>query len=198
MAVKQIEKQDQGVADGQRLYEGMFLLSQGVAADLHGAIEHIDGLFARANATVVAMKKWDERRLAYEIDKQKRGVYILAYFTGPGDAVASLERDCNLSENIMRALFTRADHMTLAEAEAHNDRDGLAAEARMRSDKAASAEDERRSGVRVGKPEEEIAREKAAAEAKAAKEAENAAQPEGDAEASAEGEAPEGDDKPAE
>ncbi|MEM7755653.1 MAG: 30S ribosomal protein S6 [Planctomycetota bacterium] len=175
MAVKRVEKMDQGVVEGQRLYEAMFLLSQGVAADLNGAIEHIDDLFSRANATVVAMKKWDERRLAYEIDKQKRGVYILAYFTGDSDAVASLDRDCNLSERIMRVLVTRADHMTQAEAEVHNDRDGLAAEARMRSDKAASADEERRSGVRVGKPEEELARERAEAEAKAAKAAEAAA-----------------------
>ena len=188
MAVKQIEKMDQGVADGERLYEAMFLLSQGVAADLSGAIEHIDELFGRAEAKVVAMKKWDERRLAYEIDKQKRGVYILAFFTGGSDAVSSLERDCNLSERIMRVLVTRADHMTLAEAEVHNDRDGLAAEARMRSDRAASAADEARSGVRVGKPEEELARERAAAEAKAAKEAEAASGYEGDS-APAEGDA---------
>jgi len=29
------------------------------------------------------MRKWDERRLAYEIKKQKRGLYILCYFKAP-------------------------------------------------------------------------------------------------------------------
>jgi small subunit ribosomal protein S6 len=177
-----------------RLYEGMFVLSQGVAADLTSAIEHIDELFNRAGATVVAMRKWDERRLAYEIDKQKRAVFILTYFTAPNDGVASLERDCNLSEKIMRMLVTRADHMTIEEGAAADDREGLAAEARMRADRASSAEEEKRTGVRIGKPEEQIAAEKAAAEAAAAKKAEAEQAPddaptegESDAEPAAEG-----------
>jgi small subunit ribosomal protein S6 len=74
-------------------YEGMFLVSQAAAAQFGDTLNHINELFGRANATVVAMKKWDDRRLAYEIDKQKRGVYILAYFTCPTDMVARLERD---------------------------------------------------------------------------------------------------------
>ena len=179
-----------------RIYECMFLISQGEAANLNNVVDHIGEILGKGDAEILALTKWDERRLAYEIDKQKRGVYILAYFTGDSDAVASLDRDCNLSERIMRVLVTRADHMTQAEAEVHNDRDGLAAEARMRSDKAASADEERRSGVRVGKPEEELARERAEAEAKAAKAAEAAA---ATAEAEPESAPAEGDaEKPAE
>ena len=55
-------------------YEAMFLLSQAVAADLSSAIEHIKELIARANGEIIALRKWDERRLAYEIAGQKRGV----------------------------------------------------------------------------------------------------------------------------
>lgn len=52
------------------IYEGMFLVNQSAAAAFGECLEHINHLFERADATVVAMKKWDERRLSYEMDKQ--------------------------------------------------------------------------------------------------------------------------------
>lgn len=145
-----------GTATETRLYEAMFLLNQAVAADLGGAVQHINEILARGEAEVVAMRKWDERRLAFEIDKQKRGCYILAYFTAPTHGVAHIERDCNLSEKVMRVLIIRAEHMTVEEAAAADDRRGLETEARLRAERPARG-DERRGGVRLGAPEEESA-----------------------------------------
>jgi small subunit ribosomal protein S6 len=127
-------------------YEAMFLVSQAVAADLQGLLDHLREIFRRANAEVVAIKKWDERRLAYEIDKQKRGVYILAYITAPTSAVDHINRDVNLSERIMRCLIVRADHLTVEEMQAADARQALADEARLRAEPATvgadGAEDE--------------------------------------------------------
>ena len=55
---------------------------------------------------IIVIKKWDKRKLAYEIKGQKRGLYIIAYFTAPGAAVAAIERDVNLSEQVLRVLVT--------------------------------------------------------------------------------------------
>ena len=101
------------------IYEGMFLVTQTAAAAFGECIEHINHIFERANAEVVAMKKWDERRLSYEMDKQKRGVYILAYFTCPTDMVAHIERDVVISDKIMRVLITNADHLSEEEIKAN-------------------------------------------------------------------------------
>ncbi|MBZ0171010.1 MAG: 30S ribosomal protein S6, partial [Phycisphaerales bacterium] len=105
-----------------RLYECMFLISQAEAADFNAAIEYIDGILSRAECEVLAMRKWDERRLAYEIDKQKRGVYILSYFKATGDAAGRIERECGLSEQIMRVMIVRAEHMNDDQARAADDR----------------------------------------------------------------------------
>ncbi len=118
-------------------YEAMFLVSQAAAADLSGVVAHINEILSRAKATLIAMKKWDERRLAYEIKSQKRGLYVLAYFKAPNTSVAGIERDCNLSEQIMRALILRADHLTEDEMRAADARDALETEARMRAKQAA-------------------------------------------------------------
>ncbi len=121
------------------LYEGMFLISQATAADLKGAISHIDEVLHRGHATVLAMRKWDERRLAYEIAGQKRGMYILTYFKAPGPDVAHIERDCNLSEKILRAMVLRADHLTEEEMREADARRELEAEAKSRAERPAPA-----------------------------------------------------------
>src|SRR6266404_1700384 len=93
-------------------YEAMFLIGQAAAADLAGVIDHIKEILSRGHADIIAMRKWDERRLAYEIRKQKRGLYILCYFKAPADDMAHIERDCNLSEKVVRVLIIRADHLS--------------------------------------------------------------------------------------
>ncbi|MBM4109298.1 MAG: 30S ribosomal protein S6 [Phycisphaerae bacterium] len=115
------------------VYEAMFLLSPAVAADLGGALAHINEILQRGHAEVVAMRKWFEGRLAYEVKGQKRGVYILAYFKAPAGDIAHIERDCNLSEKIMRALILRCDHLSGDEIATYDGRKDLEIEARMRT-----------------------------------------------------------------
>lgn len=114
-------------------YEAMFLIGQAAAADLSGVIEHIKEILARGHAEIIAMRKWDERRLAYEIKKQKRGLYILCYFKAPNDQLGHIERDCNLSEKVLRALILRADHLTQDEMAAADGRTELEVEAKLRA-----------------------------------------------------------------
>lgn len=116
-------------------YEAMFLVSQAVATDLRAVIDHINEILARGHAEIIAMKKWDERRLAYEIRGQKRGLYLLVYFKAPGPDVAHIERDCNLSEKVLRTLILRADHLTEDQMRATDARKELETEAKLRAER---------------------------------------------------------------
>jgi small subunit ribosomal protein S6 len=120
-------------------YEGLFLISQAVAADFKGAIEHIRSILEKNGGQIIAMRKFHEGRLAYEIDKQKRGLYILTYFSMPGDAMGTVERSFNLSEQVMRYMFVRADHLSLDEMKAADDAKGLETEAKLRATQPAMA-----------------------------------------------------------
>ncbi|RMH10402.1 MAG: 30S ribosomal protein S6 [Planctomycetota bacterium] len=137
------------------LYEIMFLVGQATAANLTGVLEHINTLLERAGAETIAMQKWDERRLAYEIEKQKRGMFILTYAKLAPEAVAGLERDCNLSEQIMRVLILRADHLTEEEAAAFDRRDDLVAEAKMRAEAGEAESEQARAMATLGAPPQE-------------------------------------------
>ena len=104
--------------DNTQLYEGMFLFNiQAINGELNVALEHMQDILNRAEAEVVALSRWDERKLAYEIKGQKRGLYLLAYFKVRGAQIANIERDVNLSEYLLRCLILRADHMGEVEIE---------------------------------------------------------------------------------
>ena len=120
------------------IYEGMFLFPQSAAADFQGMIDHINEILGRADAEIIAMKKWDERRLAYDIKGNKRGLYILAYFKADRQRISGIERDCNLSELLLRSLVIRADHVPAEEIEVSDQRAALADEAALRKEEAAS------------------------------------------------------------
>ncbi|MDF1809525.1 MAG: 30S ribosomal protein S6 [Phycisphaerales bacterium] len=134
------------------VYEGMFLATQAAAASFGDLIEHINTIFERANAEVISMKKWDERRLAYEMDKQKRGVYILTYFNCPTDMVAHLERDVQISDKLLRVLVTSAEHLSEEEIAAHNDRAGLETETKLKAEAGDADANASSSKVHLGAP----------------------------------------------
>ncbi len=134
-------------------YEAMFLISQGEAVDLAGVVQHITDCLTRHGAELISMRKWDERRLAYEIDKQRRGVYLLAYFSCEGPEITNIERDLNLSERVMRHMFIRADHMDMDQMQAMDARDELAIEAKLRAERAAEAAS-RDGSVTLGRKED--------------------------------------------
>ena len=115
------------------VYEAMFLLGQAAAADLTGSLEHIREIFSRNKCEVLAMRKWDERRLAYEIAKQKRGIYLLTYFQAPAPSMASIERAFNLSDQVMRQLIVKVEHMTVDEMKAADGQRELETEAKLRA-----------------------------------------------------------------
>ena len=96
-----------------QLYEGMFLVDVARASsDWDGVIANIKKILDRVNAEIVSIRKWDDRKLAYDIKGQSRGVYILCYFRVDGKRVQEIENSIHLSEQIMRVLILNAEQMT--------------------------------------------------------------------------------------
>ena len=96
----------------------MFLLSPGAANEGDAAVNLCKGMIERHGGKIMFIKKWDERKLSYEIRGQKRGTYVVAFFTAKGDAIGPIERDVKLSEQVLRVLTLQADHLNQTEMEA--------------------------------------------------------------------------------
>ena len=91
----------------------MFLVDSGAASDDWDAmIQTIHNLLTRYGADIESIKKWDSRRLAYKIRGKTHGTYILTYFRIDGTNISAIERDVQLSEDILRILILRTDKMS--------------------------------------------------------------------------------------
>ncbi len=88
-----------------RLYESMFLVENTRAKeDLDGVIAELGEIVSRAGGEVVNCDRWEERKLAYQIDGRRRGTYVLCHWNGPPAAPAKVERQSRLSSLVLRVL----------------------------------------------------------------------------------------------
>ena len=89
-----------------KLYEAMIVVTTAEASrDWEGLVRHITDILTRAGAQVVDLKKWGEFKLAYEVNHQRKAVYILVHFQAPTNVIAELRRELHLSERILRHLL---------------------------------------------------------------------------------------------
>lgn len=90
----------------------MFLVdSADAGSDWDGVIAAITKILERAKVEVVSMRKWDDRRLAYDIKGKSRGTYLLCYFRSDGQQNQEIETSVQLSERIVRVLILCVDWM---------------------------------------------------------------------------------------
>lgn len=89
-----------------KLYEAMFIVDSAKAKEDYAKMEgECLGCLTRHGAEIVKSVKWDDRRLTFEINKVRRGTYILVHFNADPANVQKMERQCSLNENILRVLI---------------------------------------------------------------------------------------------
>jgi small subunit ribosomal protein S6 len=81
---------------------------------------------------------WGKRRLAYEIQKKTEGIYAVVNFTATSEATQELDRQLNLSEQIMRTKVLRAEE-AIAQVAAEKQRADERAARKAAAPKAAKA-----------------------------------------------------------
>jgi len=92
------------------VYEGMFIFdSNRYARDQVGISGQIAEMVQKLGGEVLASRMWEERRLAYPIDGHRKGTYWLCYFKLDSGQLVALNRQCQLSESILRNLVLKVD-----------------------------------------------------------------------------------------
>jgi len=91
-------------------YECLFLLDPTkTASDMDGVKGQLHATLEKYGSEILASRKWDDRKLAYPIKGQKKGVYHLIFFKVESRKVSEIEHDFRLSEAIMRHLVSAID-----------------------------------------------------------------------------------------
>ncbi len=94
----------------QNVYEGLFIFdSNRYGRDPVGVSGQIAEVVAKLGGEVLVSRLWEERRLAYPINGQRKGTYWLTYFKLDSRQLVTLEREFQLSDSILRSLTLKVD-----------------------------------------------------------------------------------------
>jgi len=63
---------------------------------------------------ILNVEKLGKKRLAYEVDDVREGIYVVMRFKAEAPASKELERQLSLNENVLRSLVIRLDKHALA------------------------------------------------------------------------------------
>lgn len=72
-------------------------------------IERFSGIITGNGGTVDKIDEWGRRRLAYPINFKNEGYYVLLHMTAAPEFPRELERNLQISDQIMRYLVTRIE-----------------------------------------------------------------------------------------
>lgn len=92
------------------IYESMFILRPNLTdEDAEKVITKMKGVIERSGGEILNMENWKKRKLAYQVEKEKKGIYIILQFKGDGKLVNELERNYRLEDAVIKFLTTKLD-----------------------------------------------------------------------------------------
>ena len=92
------------------LYEHVFLARQDLSqAQVDALAENATKIVEENQGKVVKTETWGLRSLAYKIQKNRKAHFVMLDLDASGDAVAELERQTRMNEDVIRYMTVRVD-----------------------------------------------------------------------------------------
>jgi small subunit ribosomal protein S6 len=132
-----------------REYETVFILDPEMeeAGSLTTLIERIEGVITKGGGDLLKADHWGKRKLAYEINKNSRGYYLLENFLGDTKLVKELERNARIMDGVWR--FLTLQIADTVDREARVSEAALARDVAAAAAAAAAAEKEEKAAARA-------------------------------------------------
>ncbi len=93
-------------------YEHVFIARRDISGQqVENLAESLAGFVTEGGGKVTKTEYWGLRNLAYRIKKNRKGHYVLMNIDSPHDAVAEMERNMRLNEDIIRFMTLRVDEL---------------------------------------------------------------------------------------
>ena len=96
------------MAERTNVYEAMIIFDANrYARERAGLPAEMEKMIQAEKGEVVVTRLWEERRLAYPINGQRKGTYWLIYFRGPSSMLTTLNRQWEIHDGILRHLVLK-------------------------------------------------------------------------------------------
>ena len=86
-------------------YEVLYIIDPTLGEEGTAALVEKFKAMVEAEGTLASVDEWGKRRLAYEIDYEQEGYYVLVNFTAPHEFPAELDRIYKITEGVIRSLI---------------------------------------------------------------------------------------------
>ena len=86
-------------------YETIFIVHPTLDEESRTAVIERFKTLIEQNGTIEEVDEWGTRKLAYEIDDQREGYYVLINFESAPEFPAELDRIYNITDGIMRSII---------------------------------------------------------------------------------------------
>ena len=92
------------------LYENVFIARQDISgAQVDALADQFTQLIAEQGGEIKKRENWGLRNLAYRMNKNRKGHYVLFNIDAPPAAVLEMERNMRINEDVLRYLTIRVD-----------------------------------------------------------------------------------------
>ena len=92
------------------LYEHVFLARQDISGQrVDELLEHFKGVIEAGGGTIGKTEYWGLKSLPFRINKNRKAHYSLVNIDAPHDAVAEMERQMGLNEDVLRFMTIKVD-----------------------------------------------------------------------------------------
>ena len=103
-----IEKVIEKVVNAPVTYETILILRASLTdEDVVKAIEKIQGSVVQKSGEIIKIENMGRKRLAYDVKKEKRGVFILVHFKGNQTTVFEVQRLFEFDEMIIKYITVK-------------------------------------------------------------------------------------------
>jgi small subunit ribosomal protein S6 len=97
------------------IYENAVILNPSLnEEDLRSTIDKISDFIRNSGGRILRIDNWGKRKLAYELNKQKMGVYVFFLFESPSSVIKKIEDYFKVFDPVVKFMVIKLDKKQIA------------------------------------------------------------------------------------
>jgi len=98
------------MAGRKREYETIYILRPDSTSDVIAQVnQKVRGVIEAGGGTLMKIDNWGKRKLAYEVKKQLKGIYLYWHYLATPGVVEEIERNLRMLDNVIRYYTVKVD-----------------------------------------------------------------------------------------